>query len=1032
MADIAALKELEREIEQFRNLPPPPGELKLIDAFSKQQKQRFNEAAIVIAKVNQYADSILLKIDELKNTIPQQKKIMQQAIEDIIRSIKVRSTSTFNSTFHGHDDPIRHTLTFPALNTSKVEGKNKNTSLDDNLEKLQTVRALEEVAKGMEDNRLRDLIQETEDKLGKVKKGGILTQQDIDDLNGCVDSWKKANAMSYAAEKEQKRHEEETRRKAAEEEKRQVERERKRKQEEDRKKKEEQERKKREEEERKRIEEEEKQKREEEERRRKEEERKKHLEEERQRKEDEVKRRREAEEQRRKEEEERKLLEEKKRLEEEARKRDEEEHLRQEEERKRKEEEDDRKRKAEDERLRLEEERKKKREEERQRRIREEAERERKRKEEEERARRLDPNNWKPLIFERPCDEVEGKRPYHDGLCCMLASPSNEITQDSVQCSASDELDDIIQTLDEDERPTSSSINVQTNSNSIATECPSRVYVPHNPISSASEELVIKYSINGSDWHTSEVLRPTQQIENIEDYATTNLIGFEANNFDKLKIMVVSRQKSQNVIIDKAGLTVTSTADKNVKLYTPRDAFTTRTNVRLSVVNKTMDLDDSTVVSDLFSDVISLGPLITIVCESAPQKDLEVDITRPASGHGIRQRSTRHHLIMSRGKVWTPAEREYKDTSNVVVSVKLPANRERYTIVEVELPTTSPKENAMKLAESFHTQSIQTIVHVVLRQNETNPQNAKIVVVQPHALKQQLQRLSNDGFSLGPDANNILSLKEGQRLSLSSRGNVQITDAENGTVTFTFYKYMNKINKTLKLQAKDIYLQRNLPEYNGLLEFIIDNGTEIPNKKIEFTVHLPKIDAPRGGREMHRIRFPYYLTCLAGYLSKCICEKQPENWQDIVGCFIDKTQLKSLIRVAKRRISEVDQRTLCRNVLHDWMKQTTKQDDKVQIILEGLYCHRHTDIYENCKQFVRYQKETMADKTLAGLASSVTLPPDEVASVLNIQPEMLQAIKADYIGDDLILQMLTEWRESDDAINLGHDAFEELRKLMSN
>ncbi|XP_052215336.1 FK506-binding protein 5-like isoform X3 [Dreissena polymorpha] len=966
MADIAALKELEREIEQFRNLPPPPGELKLIDAFSKQQKQRFNEAAIVIAKVNQYADSILLKIDELKNTIPQQKKIMQQAIEDIIRSIKVRSTSTFNSTFHGHDDPIRHTLTFPALNTSKVEGKNKNTSLDDNLEKLQTVRALEEVAKGMEDNRLRDLIQETEDKLGKVKKGGILTQQDIDDLNGCVDSWKKANAMSYAAEKEQKRHEEETRRKAAEEEKRQVERERKRKQEEDRKKKEEQERKKREEEERKRIEEEEKQKREEEERRRKEEERKKHLEEERQRKEDEVKRRREAEEQRRKEEEERKLLEEKKRLEEEARKRDEEEHLRQEEERKRKEEEDDRKRKAEDERLRLEEERKKKREEERQRRIREEAERERKRKEEEERARRLDPNNWKPLIFERPCDEVEGKRPYHDGLCCMLASPSNEITQDSVQCSASDELDDIIQTLDEDERPTSSSINVQTNSNSIATECPSRVYVPHNPISSASEELVIKYSINGSDWHTSEVLRPTQQIENIE------------------------------------------------------------------VVNKTMDLDDSTVVSDLFSDVISLGPLITIVCESAPQKDLEVDITRPASGHGIRQRSTRHHLIMSRGKVWTPAEREYKDTSNVVVSVKLPANRERYTIVEVELPTTSPKENAMKLAESFHTQSIQTIVHVVLRQNETNPQNAKIVVVQPHALKQQLQRLSNDGFSLGPDANNILSLKEGQRLSLSSRGNVQITDAENGTVTFTFYKYMNKINKTLKLQAKDIYLQRNLPEYNGLLEFIIDNGTEIPNKKIEFTVHLPKIDAPRGGREMHRIRFPYYLTCLAGYLSKCICEKQPENWQDIVGCFIDKTQLKSLIRVAKRRISEVDQRTLCRNVLHDWMKQTTKQDDKVQIILEGLYCHRHTDIYENCKQFVRYQKETMADKTLAGLASSVTLPPDEVASVLNIQPEMLQAIKADYIGDDLILQMLTEWRESDDAINLGHDAFEELRKLMSN
>ena len=71
-----------------------------------------------------------------------------------------------------------------------------------------------------------------------------------------------------------------------------------------------------------------------------------------------------------------------------------------------------------------------------------------------------------------------------------------------------------------------------------------------------------------------------------KEFSTANLIGVEANDFDMLKILVVSRPKSQNVIIDKAGLTVTSTTDKNVKLFTPRDAFSTRTNVRLSVRNQ--------------------------------------------------------------------------------------------------------------------------------------------------------------------------------------------------------------------------------------------------------------------------------------------------------------------------------------------------------------------------------------------------------------------------------------------------------------
>ena len=48
-----------------------------------------------------------------------------------------------------------------------------------------------------------------------------------------------------------------------------------------------------------------------------------------------------------------------------------------------------------------------------------------------------------------------------------------------------------------------------------------------------------------------------------------------------------------------------------------------------------MDPDDSIVGSDLLSEVISVGPMITIICDKAPVKDLEVDIARPATGSGL-------------------------------------------------------------------------------------------------------------------------------------------------------------------------------------------------------------------------------------------------------------------------------------------------------------------------------------------------------------------------------------------------------------
>ena len=71
----------------------------------------------------------------------------------------------------------------------------------------------------------------------------------------------------------------------------------------------------------------------------------------------------------------------------------------------------------------------------------------------------------------------------------------------------------------------------------------------------------------------------------------------------------------------------------------------------------------------------------------------------------------------------------------------------------------------------------------------------------------------------------------------------------------------------------------------------------------------------------------------------------------------------------------------------------------------------------------------MTDKALADIASYVTMSPDELASVLNIETGLLQTIQSEYESSDQIVQMLMEWRESDDAINLGNDALEKLQTL---
>ncbi|WAR27962.1 RBP2A-like protein [Mya arenaria] len=733
---------------------------------------------------------------------------------------------------------------------------------NENLKFMQRIHELEMKAKELMNHRLNELISETESVCARLKDGAALTVGDIDNLKGCLESWEKSKQESFDEEK--RRKEEERRRKEQEERRRREENERRKQEEEERKRQEEEERKRREEEERRRREEEERQRKEEEERQRREEE--------------------------------------------ERIKREKEERLRREAEDREKE----RQKKLDEEKL--------KREMERQRQDAEARERERRRKEEEERAKRKDPNNWEPIVYDRPCDEVGGKKAFHSGVCCMVAAPPGDIAREDVECNASDELDDVIEILDDGEKPASSIINIESKKGLLKSEV--------NPIS------------------------PETIVQNAKD-------------------------------------------------------------------------------DSLWENVMSTSSMISISCQRAPAKEIEVDITHHTTASGGRSsRGKLYHMFTTRDKVWKFADMEYKGTKDVV-SVTLPAFKDRFSLFELEMPANIPKETALKVAQSCHEQMFKSPVRMIVRQRDVDPQKALVMIAGKKHVINFIDQLKNDGYSYGPDVTKQFGLRDGQRLILTCAGNIGTSSGKNGVVKMTYYTYMNVIKEPLQLHVVDMYKQKDLQEYCGIVRLTVDNGTEFPDEQFDLTVTLPKIERQKTIFPGTRVRFPYYLTALAGFLSRQVCENDELSWKDVLlGIVGSKRELESLIRVAKRKVEDDnDAPSVCTVTLCDWMKATTKKEDKVYHILDTLDYEGLYELHNKCSAFVQFQKEVMTDTALSEISSTTSKSANVLAEDLHLNKEAVDRCKKECGEDSLVLHLLYEWRESDEAIKYGDRALDRLRAL---
>jgi len=56
----------------------------------------------------------------------------------------------------------------------------------------------------------------------------------------------------------------------------------------------------------------------------------------------------------------------------------------------------------------------------------------------------------------------DGIKPFHAGVCCMVAAPDGDIAQDDLECTANDELEGISEIFDDLEKPASSIITMSS------------------------------------------------------------------------------------------------------------------------------------------------------------------------------------------------------------------------------------------------------------------------------------------------------------------------------------------------------------------------------------------------------------------------------------------------------------------------------------------------------------------------------------------------------------------------------------------
>ena len=97
------------------------------------------------------------------------------------------------------------------------------------------------------------------------------------------------------------------------------------------------------------------------------------------------------------------------------------------------------------------------------------------------------------------------------------------------------------------------------------------------------------------------------------------------------------------------------------------------------------------------------------------------------------------------------------------------------------------------------------------------------------------------------------------------------------------------------------------------------------------------------------------MTALAQFIGKEVVEDDDLHWKSVLECIIgNKKQVDYVVRAARRKVKDGDVRGLTSTALIDWMKITTKQDDKVHGVFFITICKNDVCAYVFLEYIIFY------------------------------------------------------------------------------
>ncbi|KAL3890762.1 hypothetical protein ACJMK2_003040, partial [Sinanodonta woodiana] len=483
-------------------------------------------------------------------------------------------------------------------------------------------------------------------------------------------------------------------------------------------------------------------------------------------------------------------------------------------------EEEDKRMKEDEDRINKETERKKREDKERKK-------REMQKKEEEER-RMNDPANWTPHT---KSDEESGK--LHSDICCNVLALPKSLQEEDLECMASDEwLDKEGPTLVIGEQLASFLTEVKVKEDDKDLKVPMRIYVPHCSVSDSSDEVIIKASIDGGEWtNMHPVTVPSRQTTS-QMIRDLNCAAIDVAKFHTVKVLAVAKTRSEELVVDKNGIRKTSTLDKNIKLFVPRDTFRKPQKIKLEIRPiRDNSLTFATQYYDHCHNVLSTSSVMAITCEAPTEKSIELDLTRNAPKDKTKRDKGKYlHIYKCKGDNWKIADSKVKG-KNMDVSINLPSRKNVYMVMEIEGRVGIPNEEFIKAADELYFHSNALIVRVVAKQREDNPHIIMIQCIRREHVSSRLSELESNGYSLGPDTSKEFPLIDGQVISLRCSGN--ITMKPESEVKIIFHAYMDTAKIEVLLEAVEGYKHKDVQCYDGYLQFEIlqDNREGVLNIK---------------------------------------------------------------------------------------------------------------------------------------------------------------------------------------------------------